>query len=115
MQTEPIECTTSVPTIEATQSRNYTTQDGLCPAETGILDGRGSPVYGEATAQSEGASRRVKSPDGGFTLPGERIAAYENAATPTTQHTMGFKVIRRSGLTSDGLSLADCPNGAYAS
>lgn len=112
MQTEPIASTTIVPTIEAAESRNPTTQDGFCPAEPDVLETGGSPIQ-EATP-SEGTSRRVRSPDGGFTLPGERVAAYEGAATPTAQHTIGFKVVKRSGPKSDSLSLTDCPNGACA-
>lgn len=114
MQTEPIESTTSILPIAAIQSRNLTTQDGFCPAEPGTLEDRGSPANGEGTDRPEDASRGVRSPGGDFTLPGERIAAYENAATPTALPTMGFKVVKRSGTISDGLSLTDCPNGACA-
>lgn len=114
MQTEPIESTTSIPTIEAFQSRTPTTQDGIRAAEPGVLHDGGSPANGEGTTVSGVASRGVRSPDGGFALPGERIAAYENAATPPPQHIMGFKVMKRSGHAYDGLSLTDCPNGACA-
>lgn len=112
MQTEPIQSITIVPTIEATQSRKSTTQDGLRPAEPSILDGGGFPANGDAATQSGGPPHPVRNSNGGFTLPGERIAAYENAATPITQHTMGFKVMKRSGPLHDGPSLTDCPNGA---
>lgn len=114
MQTEPIAYPTSVATIEAAQSRIPTTQDGLCPAEPRLLEAGGSPPPRDAPLPSEGTPRRVRSPDGGFTLPGERIAAYENATAPTPPHTLGFKVVKPSGPNSVGLSLPDCPNGACA-
>lgn len=114
MQTEPIACTTIVPTIQATESRNPTTQDGFCPAEPHVVEPGGFPPVRDATPLPEGTSRRVRSPDGGSTLPGERVAAYEGAATPTAQHTMGFKVVKRSSPKPDGLALTDFPNGACA-
>lgn len=47
-------------------------------------------------------------------LPGERITAYENSAPAAVMpHTVGFKIVKRSGASSGGPSLADCPNGMW--
>lgn len=49
----------------------------------------------------------------GTPAPGHRISEYENAMTPPTpRRALGFKVIKRSETLSDGVKLADFPNGA---
>lgn len=127
MQTEPIDSIEKVTSTQAPESHEPTTQDGFHPAEPGLLDGREQPGSGrplpdsfEARARSTSAVRADKleettCPLSGqverITLPGERISAYENATTPTVPQSMGFKVIKRSGPSSGGASLPDCPNG----
>lgn len=46
------------------------------------------------------------------TAPGQRIADYENALTPsTTRQALGFKVIKRAAGEPRGTQLTDIPNG----
>lgn len=45
-------------------------------------------------------------------VPGQRIADYENALTPPTpRQALGFKVIKRSAGEPGGTQLTDIPNG----
>lgn len=130
MQAQPINNTTSSPSTEAPQFRTSTTQDGLYPPAPGLLDGSSPPrsrslstssFASGATPLANGfragqvdnhkASRRLSGQGERTTLPGERIAAYENAATPNMPQTVGFKVVKRPGSSSDGPLLSDCPNG----
>lgn len=122
MQTEPIDSIEKVTSIQAPESNVPTTQDGFHSAEPGLLGRRSQPVSGRQSpdsvaARATGAVRadkpdcRLSGEGGRITFPGERISAYENAATPTTPQSMGFKVIKRSGPSSNGASLSDCPNG----
>ncbi|KAG5926693.1 hypothetical protein E4U42_003036 [Claviceps africana] len=54
------------------------------------------------------ASARVASPR---SAAGQRVSDYENALTPPTpRQASGFKVIRRSGLSSNATRLTDFPN-----
>lgn len=128
MQTRPLESITSLTSSEASESRNPTTQDGFHPSSTSspygssqprsrslspssVAAGPGPAAHSVGADQLDEVSRRLSGQHGRAALPGERISAYENAVTPNTQQTMGFKVIKRSVLPSDGPSLTDCPNG----
>lgn len=129
MQAQPFDNTTTSPSTEAPKSRTSAAQDGSYPPAPGLLDGScqlrsrsPSPSPFDATPLADGfragqlhdheTSRRLSSQEERATLPGERITAYENAATPIMpQQTVGFKVVKRSGSPSDGPSLSDCPNG----
>lgn len=47
--------------------------------------------------------------------PGHRISEYESAMTPPTpKKALGFKVTKRTETPSDGVQLADFPNGALS-
>lgn len=51
-------------------------------------------------------------PTGPFTTAGQRISEYENAMTPPTpKKALGFKIIKRSETSPDGIQLTDFPNG----
>lgn len=126
MQTEPTksidqESSTNVPAAE-----QPTTQDGFRAPEPGFLDGNSqpgfcggpsgrvpngaSPVLKQVNTDKTGQEQRASgSQDGHLTLPGGRVSAYEHATTPSIP--TGFKVTKRPGLSSEGPSLTDCPNG----
>lgn len=133
MQAQPIDSITSSPSTEAPESRTSTTQDGFHPPAPGVFDGNAQPrlrsvspssVAAGATPLANGSragqlddhetSCRLSGQEERAPLPGERIIAYENAATPSMPPTVGFKVVKRSGSPSDGPSLADCPNGTLS-
>jgi len=45
-------------------------------------------------------------------VPGQRVWDYENALAPSTpRQPLGFKVVKRPGAQSEGLQLAEFPNG----
>lgn len=126
MQTEPINSTGKVPSTQVPESHQPTTQDGFHSAKPGSLDGRAqlgsgslSPGSVAAGAHSASATRAdqaertclLSDQEERHILPGERVSAYENATTPMLPQSMGFKVIKRSGASFEGPSLADCPNG----
>lgn len=129
MQTQPNDTPTSAPT-ETSEPRTRTTQDGFHPPAPSSLGGDSQPRSRSlspstvAAISSFSAYRlgavglgedetlcSLNAQEERTPLPGERISAYENAAIPHVQQTMGFQVVRRSGPSSDGPSLNDCPNG----
>lgn len=128
MQAQPIDETTSSNPTEATETQTSAIQDGFQQHVTSLPDDRprtssrrssfaaaARSLTSESNSWVFGGSadtpRRLSGEDERATLPGERITAYENAATPDMSQTVGFKVVKRSGPPSDGPSLADCPNG----
>lgn len=129
MQTEPIDSIEKVPSTQDPESHKPTTQDGFHSTEPGLLDGRAQLGPGSLSPDSVAAgahsstsairagnlddkrNHRLSGEEERLTLPGERISAYENATVPTAPQIMGFKVMKRSGHSSDGPSLTDCPNG----
>ncbi|KAJ4423017.1 hypothetical protein N0V82_002284 [Gnomoniopsis sp. IMI 355080] len=126
MQHKPIDSSTSVPSNQASESPNPTTQDGIHPPAPSSLDGcsqprsrrlsSGSFAAGPSLAQGVMAAEldetllRLSLQEGHAPVPGERISAYENAATPTGQQNVGFKVTKRSGSLFQGPGLTDFPN-----
>lgn len=128
MQLKPIDNSTSIPRTEASESRTPTTQDGILPTATSSLDGCPQPrsqrlsrdsVAADTTLSARGVGanelvqtlRRLSLQEGYAPVPGGRVLAYENAATPTGQQSIGFKVTKRSGSPSHGPALTSCPNG----
>ena len=72
------------------------------------------------TGFSEEFQRRLSVNDRGNNKPKpsfQQIAEYENALAPSPLRRQnegpGFKVIKRKGGTSDGLQLAEFPNGTF--
>lgn len=131
MQLKPIDSSNSHPFTEASESPNSTTQDGIHPPGPSSLDGISAPRSRRLSRSSVGADTSLSTrgvvadeldqtllqlslAEGHAPIPGERIAAYENAATPTGQHNMLFKVTKRSGSPSNGPGLTDCPNGMWS-
>lgn len=128
MQLKHIDSSSSVPSTDASESPNPTTQDGIHPPAPSSLDGRSQPrsrslsggsvaVGPSLSAQGVMADEldktllRLSLQEGHAPVPGERISAYENAATPIGQQNVGFKVTKRSGAPSTGPGLTDFPNG----
>lgn len=126
MQTEPTKSKDQGPSTNAPTSQQPTTQDGFRAPEPGSLDGSSqpefcgapsgrvpngaSPVLKAVNTEETGQEQRASgSQEGHFTLPGERVSAYEHATTPSIP--TGFKVTKRPGPSSEGPSLTDCPNG----
>ncbi|KAJ4389860.1 hypothetical protein N0V93_007332 [Gnomoniopsis smithogilvyi] len=127
MQLNPIDSSASVPPTEASESPDPNTQDGIDPSAPSSLDGRSQPrsrrlsrgsVAADASLSARGVIAdeldktmlRLSLHEGHTPVPGERVSAYENAATPTGHQAMGFKVVKRSGSPSNGPRLTDCPN-----
>lgn len=130
MQTEPTKSIDQEPSTNAPTPQQTTTQDGFrspgpgsfngssqpgfCGTPSGRVPNGASPVLKEVDTDETGEVQRASgSLEGRFTLPGERVSAYEHATTPSIP--MGFKVTKRPGPSSDGPSLTDCPNGVYSS
>ncbi|KAG8167588.1 hypothetical protein KVR01_003277 [Diaporthe batatas] len=122
MQTESTKSIDQEPSNSATTSQKTTTQDGFRSPEPGSLDGgsrsgldgvssgRASPVLRAAQSVEAGAEEEPSSGtyESHYTLPGERVAAYEHATAPSIP--AAFKVIKRPASAAEGPSLADCPN-----
>lgn len=128
MQLKPIDSSNSHPFTEASESPRSTAQDGIHPPGPSSLDGISAPrsrrlSRSSVTADTNLSTRgvvadeldqtllRLSLAEGHAPIAGERIAAYENAATPIGQQNLGFKVTKRSGSPSNGPGLTDCPNG----
>lgn len=126
MQTEPTKTIDREPSANPSTSQQPITQDGFRSPEPGSLDGRSQPephglssgsvangarpVLKAGNAVETGAEEHsLGSHEGHYTLPGERVTAYEHATTPILP--TGFKVTKRPSPSSEGPSLADCPNG----
>lgn len=131
MQLKPIDSSNSDPFTEASESPNPTTQDGIHPPRSSSFDGLSAPrsrrlsrssVAADTSLSTRGVVAdeldqtllRLSLAEGHASIPGERISAYENAATPLGQRNMGFKVTKRSGSTSNGPELTDFPNGTLS-
>lgn len=130
MQTEPTKSIDQETSTNAPIPEQPTTQDGFRSPEPGSLDGisqpgfcgplsgrvpnGANPVLKGANADETGEEQRASgSHEDRFTLPGGRVSAYEHATTPSIP--TGFKVTKRPSPSSEGPSLADCPNGMYSS
>lgn len=128
MQTEPTKTIDREPSTNASTSQQSITQDGFRSPEPGSLDGDPQPeLHGLSSGRlANGASPVLKagnavetgadepplgSHESHYALPGERVTAYEHATTPVLP--TGFKVTKRPSPSSEGPSLADCPNGVY--
>lgn len=121
MQTESTKSIEQEPSNSATASRKPTTQDGFRSPEPGSHDegsqsgldgvspGRASSVLkGSQTGETGAGEPSLDTYESHYTLPGERVTAYEHATTPSVP--TGFKVTKRPASAA-GPSLADCPNG----
>lgn len=130
MQTEPTKSIDQEPSTNAPTPQQPTTQDGFRSPGPGSLDGSSQPGFcgppsgrvpngaspvlkGSNTDETGEEQRASVSREDRSTLPGERVSAYEHATTPSIP--TGFKVTKRPSPTSEGPSLADCPNGVYSS
>lgn len=126
MQTEPTKTIDREPSTNASTSQQSITQDGFRSPESGSIDGGSqlelhslssgrvadgaSPVLKASNAVETAAEEpSLGSHESHYTLPGERVTAYEHATTPILP--TGFKVTKRPIPSSEGPSLADCPNG----
>lgn len=130
MPTEPIDSIEKPPSTQDPEPHRPTTQDGFHSTEPSPLDGR--PQFGTGSLSQDSVAAgahssasairadkadeerlfRLNDEEERSVLPGERVSAYENATIPAVPQMMGFKVMKRSGPSSDGPSLTDCPNGA---
>lgn len=124
MQAESSKSIDQEPSNSATTSQKSTTQDGSRSPESGShdggsqagLDGVSSGCAGPVLKGAQTVETGAEEPSSGtyeshFTLPGERVTAYEHATTPSIP--TGFKVTKRPASTAEGPSLADCPNGVW--
>jgi hypothetical protein len=126
MQTEPTKSLDQEPSTKASASQQSITQDGFRSPEQGSLDGASQPglngllsgraangaspvLKGGNTVRTGAEQPQSGSHEGHYTLPGERVSAYEHATTPSAP--AGFKVTKRPDPSSEGPSLTDCPNG----
>lgn len=125
MQTEPTYSIDQETSPNASISQQSTTQDGFRSPEPGSRDGGPDPgPHGFSSGLGANGARPVlkggetvetgaEGPSSGYheghyTLPGERVTAYEHATIPSIP--TGFKVTKRPAPSSEGPSLADCPN-----
>ncbi|PSR80629.1 hypothetical protein BD289DRAFT_373662 [Coniella lustricola] len=120
MQTESIDSISGLPASTNPVSTSQPSQDGLHSSSSGAHQGNShkvtpgssaaTPGDGEPTEQLDEVSRRLSGWGNLVERPGQRIAAYENATTPTTPQYLAFKVVKRSGSPVNGPLLSDCPN-----
>lgn len=128
MQLKPIDASSIVPSTELADLRNSTTQDGIHQPAPSSLDGSSQPrarclspgsrdsattlfACGVGADELDSAPQGLSIHDAHATVPGSRISAYENAATPTGHQNALFKFVKQSGSGSGGPSLGDCSNG----
>ncbi|KAK7742465.1 hypothetical protein SLS63_000029 [Diaporthe eres] len=82
---------------------------GFCGPASGRVPNGASPVLKGINTDETGEEQRASgSLECRSILPGERVSAYEHATTPSIP--TGFKVTKRHSPSSEGPSLADCPN-----
>lgn len=124
MQTEFTESQPRASSTAAPESHSTTTQDGIRLPEPGSTYGGSQPPSRDVSPglvaagaslserQLDEALHRLSGQEERVTLPGERISAYENAVPPNAQQLVGFKVVKRSGPSTEGPWLTDFPNGA---
>lgn len=141
MQQEPLEISQQTLRQTSSQTTASSTQDGLIRPRQGLPDdgpaspGRDiSPRAGPADCPDPASPEGVNatqldarlsllsghhglphdgSPESPASAAGQRVSEYERAMTPITpRKPLGFKVVKRTDASSNGMQLQDFPNGS---